>query len=148
MLALQDFKDQSEEYIKEHLARNYSGKDTWYEPDNEIYTADEIRDILEEYDILIAYESEGICGCDSTSWFLLQKNVDSDKKFFLIIGDHDSIAGFEQQFQLEATCREYLIDPRLYIEPGLYDRTPVKNVAKIRQYLQEMFVENDSEPLF
>lgn len=102
MLALEDMKNMTEEQVKEHLANEYApmgaGADCAY-PSN----ADKavVLSLLKDYTILVAYESVGDYGCDSSSFFLLRKK--KTKELFIIQGSHCSCYGFEGQFDLEPT---------------------------------------------
>ncbi len=56
--------------------------------------------------VLVAYESVGSWGCDSSSFFLLKHK--GTEKLFEVHGSHCSCYGFEGQLQLEETNIEAL----------------------------------------
>lgn len=90
MLLLEDFKSLSENEIRSHLVSEYEAS----------------SDLVDRLDILIAYESVGSWGCDSSSFFLLK-----DKEtgvLYEVHGSHCSCYGFEGQFELEETSIEAL----------------------------------------
>ena len=102
MIALEDLKDMTEQEIIEHLASNYSGDRSGY--DYGSITKSDIEKakyVLENMTVLVAYESVGDYGCDSSSFFLL-KNKETNK-LFEIHGSHCSCYGFEGQLDLEET---------------------------------------------
>jgi hypothetical protein len=96
-LFLEDLKELDEAGIKTHLAEEYAGDKSRFdygEPDDG--DRDKVSKYLEDYNIVIAYESVGSWGCDSSSYFLLQhKDTGSYKEFS---GGHCSCYGFEGQF--------------------------------------------------
>ena len=66
---LEDLKNLTELQIKKHIATEYSDE---YSTDPDKLLLKELK----EYNILIAYESVGSWGCDSSSFFLIQnKNL-------------------------------------------------------------------------
>jgi hypothetical protein len=73
ILALEDLAGKSEDEIRKHIAEEYA-------------PADDVAD----FRILIAYESVGNWGCDSSSFFLLEKNGE----LFENHGSHCSCYGF------------------------------------------------------
>ena len=92
MLALEDLKAKTEMEVKEHIAYQYC---------EDAYNGESLKivhDTLEKLDVLIAYESVGSWGCDSTSFFLFK---DSKGNLFEMHGSHCSCYGFEGQFRLE-----------------------------------------------
>lgn len=100
MLAIEDLLGRTEEKVKQHIADNYAE----YPFDKE--AAKPIMEQLDKLDVLIAYESVGSWGCDSTSFFVFK-----DKETGMIYemhGSHCSCYGFEGQFKLEETTVEVL----------------------------------------
>ena len=85
MLALEDLKNLDDEGVRAHIVADY-------EVD---------RAVVDKFDILVAYESVGSWGCDSSSWFLLRDRETG--KLFEINGSHCSCYGFEGQFEPEET---------------------------------------------
>lgn len=90
MLALGDFKGWSEDKVKEHLVKDYEA----------------LPEQLKDLEVLIAYESVGSWGCDSSSFFLF-KNRETGV-LFENHGSHCSCYGFEGQFTPEETGVEAL----------------------------------------
>jgi len=130
MLALEDLKGKTEEQVKEHLENGYSG--------DKIHIS-KVKDTIEGLDILVAYESVGSWGCDSTSFFLFK---DSKGKLYEMHGSHCSCYGFEDQFRLEKTERQALWyrmneSKRGVFSPGGYDYNEDKNIAKVHKYIKE-----------
>jgi len=130
MLALEDLKGKTQEQVKEHLENGYSG---------DTVSKAIVKNALEDLDILIAYESVGSWGCDSTSFFLFK---DKAGKFYEMHGSHCSCYGFEDQFKLEETERQALWyrmnEGRGNVfSPGGYDFDCDKNIAKVKKYIIE-----------
>lgn len=107
MIALEDLKDKTEQEIIEHLASNYSGNESGYDY-GEIDETDieKAKNDLKDMAVLVAYESVGSWGCDSSSFFLLKHK--ETEKLFEVHGSHCSCYGFEGQLQLEETNIEAL----------------------------------------
>ena len=86
----------------EHLAENYSGDKSGFDY-GDICEADieKANDLLKNMEVLVAYESVGSWGCDSSSFFLLKDKTSG--KMFEVHGGHCSCFGFEGQLQLEET---------------------------------------------
>lgn len=99
MITLEDLKDKTEQEIIEHLASNYS--DDKSEPDIE-----KAKNDLKDMAVLVAYESVGSWGCDSSSFFLLKHK--ETEKLYEVHGAHSSCYGFEGQLDLEETNIEAL----------------------------------------
>jgi len=126
MLTLEDLKSLSEEEIKKHLINEY--------------TAD--PDVLDGLEILIAYESVGSWGCDSSSFFLF-KNKETGE-LFEVHGSHCSCYGFENQFDLESTAVEALkfrVQKGKYCSvfyTGGYDSNGEENKRLVNEYIQSL----------
>jgi len=124
-LYLEDLKDLDEVGVKAHLAQKY-GKDG--------YAHDEsIARELDEYDIVIAYESVGSWGCDSSSFFLLRHK--SSGEMFEVHGSHCSCYGFEGQFELEAVTVEHLKSDKFYLPCGGYDNNETANTKAVKDFI-------------
>ena len=138
MLVLGDLRIMSEIGILLHLAENYSGDTSKF--DYGKITVDDItkaKERLEDMRVILAYESVGKWGCDSTSFFLLE-----DKKtgiMYEIHGDHNSCYGFEGQLDLEETdidSLQYRINNggnMLY--PGRYDDNAILNSKAADEFI-------------
>ena len=130
MLALEDLTGKTKEQVKLHLETQYSG--------DKIHIS-KVKDTIEGLDILVAYESVGSWGCDSTSFFLFK---DSKGELYELHGSHCSCYGFEDQFRLEKTERQALSyrmneSKRGVFSPGGYDYNEDKNIAKVHKYIKE-----------
>lgn len=85
---------------------------------------------LKQYQFIIAYQSEGSYGCDSSSYFLLRHKT--SKLFYEVRGSHCSCFGFEGQFDPESTPVEYLKSDRFTVPfTGGYDDEAKDNIQKI-----------------
>ena len=135
MIALEDLQDHTEQEVIDHIASEYSG-----DRENSTPTEEQIqktKQILEQCDILIAYESVGSWGCDSSSFFLFK-----DKKtggLYELNGSHCSCYGFEGQFDLEMTTLESL-KKRNENEYGVfytggYDTNESENKKKVKEFI-------------
>jgi hypothetical protein len=130
LLALEDLKGKSEIEIKDHLKSHYSGDEI---------SAESVSKLLENLDVLIAYESVGSWGCDSTSFFVFK---DGAGNLYEMHGSHCSCYGFEDQFRLEETESKafwYRMNEskRGVFSPGGYDYNEDKNIAKVHKYIKE-----------
>ena len=134
MLALEDLKDFSEHQVLKHLAENYSGDKSGFDY-GDICEADieKANDLLKNMEVLVAYQSVGSWGCDSSAFFLLKDKTDG--KMFEVHGSHCSCFGFEGQLQLEETTIEALkfrINNAKYLfSTGGYDNNDSENKQKV-----------------
>jgi hypothetical protein len=134
MLALEDLKTWSEDQIKAHIAKEYGKED--YEREG---SDPEVKKALKELSIIIAYESVGSWGCDSSSFFLFK---DSHGKLFELHGSHCSCYGFEDQFKLEEATIESL---KLRNEQGVfytggYDEDSEFNKNAVKNFINGLVV--------
>lgn len=119
-LFLEDLSGMEEREIKQHLITEYEAKE----------------EDVERLDILIAYESVGSWGCDSSSFFLFR---DKDtKKLYENHGSHCSCYGFEGQFSPEETSLEYLMSDKFYFSTGGYDSSDVLNTKAVKEYIDNL----------
>jgi len=133
-LYLEDLKDLNEDGIKDHLAEEYAGKDSGFdygEPTDE--EKSDLRHLLNDYSVLIAYEHVGSWGCDSSSYFLLEKAGE----YFEVHGSHCSCFQFEGQFDLELTTKEYLLSDRFVFYGGGYDDNESENKLSIIESIKD-----------
>lgn len=133
-LFLADLSKMTEDAIKVHLATEYAEEDSkpWDEPNKEYL------DNLRKYDILVAYESVGAYGCDSSSWFLLKNKEDG--KLYEINGSHCSCYGFEGQGELNEVpldALKYRSDYSI-LSTGGYDDDDEKHRELVREYIQNL----------
>ena len=119
-LYLEDLSGCSEDEVKKHIVSSYE--------------ADEKE--VEKYEILIAYESVGSWGCDSSSWFLLKEKATG--KLFETYGSHCSCYGFEGQFEPEETTVEYLQSDNFCLSCGGYDNSDGENEILVKEYLSKL----------
>ena len=131
-LALADFEGCSELQIKQHIAEHYSGSGRYDCGGPEEQQA--LLSSLDNFEILIAYESVGNWGCDSSSWFLLRDKNTGD--LFENHGSHCSCYGFEGQWDLEATSLEYISSDKFYLSAGGYDDEADKNAEAVKEYVR------------
>jgi len=133
LLALGDLAGKSEAEIKEHIADNYAGSMNGFDygsPSNDEKAQLLLK--LQVFEILIAYESVGSWGCDSSSWFLLR-----DKQTGALYenhGGHCSCFGFEGQWEPEETTLEHIASNAFYFPAGGYDDAISDNVQAVKQY--------------
>ena len=119
-LYLEDLAGLTQEGVYKHISASYE------------VPIKEVR----KYEVLIAYESVGSWGCDSSSWFLLRNKEDG--KLYETHGSHCSCYGFEGQFEPEETTVEYLQSPNFYFSCGGYDDNIDSNQGKVTAYIAEM----------
>ncbi|HWQ74514.1 MAG TPA: hypothetical protein VN441_04300, partial [Syntrophomonas sp.] len=89
---------------------------------------------IDKFDILIAYESVGSWGCDSSSFFLLRDKSTGD--LYENHGSHCSCYGFEGQFEPEKTTMEYLVSDKFSFFCGGYDDDDQLHKKQVREYLR------------
>ena len=136
-LGLADLKDFTEEMVIDHLANNYSGSKSGFDyGEISAQDVDNAKLLLEDFNVLIAYESVGDWGCDSSSFFLLKRK--SDGLLFEIHGSHCSCYGFEGQLDLEETSIEalkYRAEKADVFYAGGYDYNETENQRIINEYV-------------
>jgi hypothetical protein len=123
-LFLEDYAGGTEEEIRNHIAESY-------ETD---------RQSLDKYDILIAYQSVGSWGCDSSAFLLLR-----DKETGELLenhGSHCSCYGFEGQFEPEQTTIEYLNSEHFSFICGGYDCNKDENRTAVNEYIKDLAAAN------
>lgn len=117
ILYLEDLKEYDEAKIRQHLIDEYGAPN------------------IDHLEILIAYESVGSWGCDSTSFFLLK---DKDGVLYENHGSHCSCYGFEEQWKPEPTTIEYLKSDKFRFYTGGYDDNEKENTSKILNYIKNL----------
>lgn len=120
MLSLEDLKGCSEEQIVQHFIDEYSAP------------AEEAR----KYEVLIAYESVGSWGCDSSSWFLLKDKETGE--LYEQHGSHCSCYGFEDQWGPTKSSVAYLRSSHFYVSTGGYDDNADANQTAIKSYIEQL----------
>jgi hypothetical protein len=122
-LYVEDLKDLNEDDIKGHIATDYE-----YD-----------RNELDKYKFIIAYESVGSWGCDSSSFFLFKEKKSGT--LFEVHGSHCSCYGFEGQFEPEETSLVALKDRAekgSVFSCGGYDNNPTDNEQQIKEFVLGM----------
>ena len=122
-LFLQDLEGFTDAEVRSHIQSSY----------------DAAPHVLDNFDILIAYESVGSWGCDSSSFFLLRNK--STNELFENHGSHCSCYGFEGQFEPDKTTIEYLTSTKFNFCSGGYDDDDEKHQMQVREYLQRLLSE-------
>lgn len=117
MLVLEDFKDLSEEQVKEHIVKYYCDQAQYSEEDSswcdeeplaehlkeQLESQNYIREQLKDCEVLVAYE------CNDGSYSALSLFIfRQGNKFYYMSGSHCSCNGFEGQFQLNEVSLIYL----------------------------------------
>ena len=136
-LFLEDLAGMSEQEIKQHISACYSGDKSGFdygEPSEEDVLS--VAKTLEDYNVIIAYESVGRWGCDSSSWFLLQHKCSGE--YYEFSGSHCSCYGFEGQFDLEATSTYYLQSDKFSFYCGGYDNNETENQLAVKEFIKQL----------
>lgn len=102
MLVLEDLVGMNEDEVRKHLRETFQAPDA-----------------AEGCDILVAYESVGSWGCDSSSFTLMRRQ--SDGALLENHGSHCSCYGFEGQWEPEETTKEALLAKTYPFYTGGYD---------------------------
>jgi hypothetical protein len=118
-LFLEDLKDYTHEQVQEHL------QTSWSAPKEEV----------EQYEILIAYESVGCSGCDSTGFFLLKHKETG--RLYEVHGGHCSCYGFEDQFEPKETTVKYLTSDMFCVYTGGYDGYGKQNKEDVKEFIEK-----------
>ena len=129
MLTLADLEDLAEEEVKEHLIVDYCA---------EPYGQKErlkVKSELDNLEILVAYESVGNFGCDSSSFFLFKHK--QTRQLYELHGSHCSCYGFEGQFDLDETTLKYLQSRAFCFCAGGYDYQEEVNKRLVREFLRD-----------
>jgi hypothetical protein len=131
-LFLGDLKERKEEEIKEHIAREYADENV-----REYGKANpELLNVLADYDIVIAYESVGDYGCDSSSFFVIHNKKTG--QLFENHGSHCSCYGFEGQWKPEETSVEYLKSDKFNFHTGGYDNEEDENKRMVKDFVNNL----------
>lgn len=119
---LADYAGWSDTQLRDHLASEWEAD----------------RSIIDKFDILLAYESVGDYGCDSSAFLILRGRKDG--KLYEVHGGHCSCYGFEGQFEPEDTTAAVMA-ARGYISLGGYDGNASDNEATIRAFIAKLATE-------
>lgn len=117
-LFLEDLKDKTEQQVLEHIISNFEIK------------LEELNGIK----LIAGYESVGNYGCDSSNWFLFER----DGKLYEVNGSHCSCYGFEGQWKPEETTLEYLKSDKCPFYAGGYDNNAESNHKQMYEFLQTL----------
>jgi len=137
-LFLEDLKELDEAGVKAHIASEYAGTqgEGWSGGDISEKDTKELAEILEGYDVVIAYESVGSWGCDSSSYFLLQHK--DTKEYCEFSGSHCSCYGFEGQYDPQDATLEYLKSNKFCFYCGGYDDNETENQKAVKDFLRAL----------
>jgi hypothetical protein len=108
-LTLADLTDKSIDDLHAHILEEYGADST-------------------KFNIVIAYESVGGFGCDSASYWLLERYG----KWYEVHGSHCSCHGFEGQFEPKPVSPAYLRSKHWSISCGSYDDEWTSNFGAIK----------------
>lgn len=139
MITLEDLKDKTEQEIIQHLASEYSGDKSGFDY-GEICETDieKAKNILKDMAVLVAYESVGSWGCDSSSFFLLKHKQTG--KLYEVHGSH--CYGFEGQLDLEETSVEELklrvVNGGNVFSCGGYDANETENQKIVNDFIKAL----------
>ena len=137
-LFLADLAGKTEDRVKDHIAENYAGCVSGFNYDSPTKAEKAaLRDTLNGYDVLVAYESVGDYGCDSGSYFLI-RNRDT-QQMFEVRGRHCSWYGFEGQWDPEEVTPTYLLSDELYVTTGGYDDSAAENIKAVKAFVKTLF---------
>jgi len=136
-LFLEDLKAMTEGEVIEHVAQNYAGKASGFDYGNpSVDDKQVVRTDMLRFNVLIAYESVGSWGCDSSSYFLMKEK--STGELFEFSGSHCSCYGFEGQYSPEPVSIEYLKSDKFYLPCGGYDNDAGGNKSAVKEYLAKL----------
>lgn len=119
MLALEDLAGDNEASVRDHIVCTF-----------EIEEKE-----LDGFEVLVAYESVGNWGCDSSNWFLLRK----DGVLYENYGSHCSCNGFEGSWAPEETNVEYLLSDKFGFWAGGYDSDEEGNKSAVEREIRRLF---------
>lgn len=119
-LFLEDLKGKKVAEIRQHLVDEYQAT----------------KQQAAKYEILVAYESVGSWGCDSSSYFLLRDKADG--KLYEVRGSHCSCYGFEGQFEPEEATLEYLKSDKFHFHCGGYDENETTNQKAVADFMKQL----------
>ena len=133
-LILEDLSGFTEKEVKVHISEQYAGDKSGFDygcPENK--DKSELLKELKRFNIVIAYESVGSWGCDSSSYFLMQRK--NDGVYFEFSGGHCSCYGFEGQYDPQEATIEYLKSDKFYFYCGGYDDNETDNQKAVEEFL-------------
>lgn len=119
-VCLEDLKGKSKKELLAHIISEYSA------------TATELRCV----DILLAYESVGAWGCDSSSYFILRDKT--TKQLFTVHASHCSCYGFENQWRPEPVSAAQLKLEKSPMLCGGYDDHEEENKQAVADFIKRL----------
>jgi hypothetical protein len=119
MLALEDLEGQDEASVRDHIVCAFEVS----------------QRKVARFEILIAYQSVGNWGCDSSCWYLLRK----DGVLYENHGGHCSCYGFEGQWAPEETAVDYLLSEKFNFCTGGYDDNEDHNEGAVGREIRRIF---------
>lgn len=120
MLAVEDLAGLDEALVLDHIVCSFKIEE----------------EDLDGFEVLVAYESVGDHGCDSSNWFLLRK----DGQLYENYGSHCSCWGFEEQWAPEETNIEYLLSDKFGFSMGGYDSDQGGNEDAVDREIRRLFI--------
>lgn len=103
------------------------------------------KDELSGLRLLVAYESVGSWGCDSSGWYLFRRETDG--QLLEVHGSHCSCYGFEGQFSPEETSLEYIMSDKFYFPYGGYDESGGTHKDRVKEFLSGLDLEGAPDTL-
>lgn len=119
-MALEDLAGLNLKDVKDHIASAFEIE----------------RKQLSRWNVLVAYESVGSWGCDSSNYFLMRDR--RTKELYEARGSHCSCYGFEGQWEPEKVELEYLKSDKHYISMGGYDSNDSGNREQIYSFIKRL----------
>lgn len=127
-LFLEDLEGYSEDEVKQHLLQYYAstgGVDDGM-----------IASYLDAHDVMIAYESLGAFGCDSTAHFLFRHKITGE--YQELMASHFSDCGFDGQFEPQDVSLDFLKSNRFRLKYGGYDEYPNRNRQSVDAFIDSL----------
>lgn len=115
-LFIGDLAEQSVASVYQHLLNEYGAS----------------KSDIKKYQIIVAYESVGDYGCDSSSYFLLKDKLTNE--YYEVHGSHCSCYGFEDQFTPVKAEVAYLKSDNFGFSTGGYDQGAEENKKRVKQF--------------
>ena len=132
---LADLEDFTVDEVKKHIVENYSGQHGSSRGNNPVVNLT-VED-LDKYRFLVAYESVGSWGCDSSSFFLFEDQTTGT--LYEVHGSHCSCYGFEGQWFPEETSWIALnlrCEEGKPFSTGGYDDKESENQKLVAEYIK------------
>ena len=134
---LEDLVNLTEAEVKSHIADNYAGTASGFDyGDPSKADMKSVEETLKGYNVVVAYESVGSWGCDSSSYFLLRKK--KTREYFEFSGSHCSCYGFEGQFDLQEAPLAYLKSDKFMFYTGGYEDSASSNVEAVTEFVGKL----------